>query len=160
MHSEITVRLALAAMAVLLTSACAPRFYERETVSLNHRDLDQFEIRYEEFEGCLLKRPVPVNYRVKRQLYTMTLDVHFGTNDTAAGLDVILSGGGNLAARFPELDPQPVGSTSEAGERYRIDTAAAGDGPLTITVLRDATTIGQEVLQLKRERCRALSVGD
>lgn len=141
----------------LALSACAPRLYQRETLKLDHRDLDQFEIRYAEFDGCLLRRPVPVSYRLQRSSYVLNLEVRFGNDQTAAGLEVGLSGTGTLNARFPDLGPVEPISVTDGGSRYRLDSARLG-GALRVQVLRGATQLGDETITIERQRCRALSI--
>lgn len=159
MRCETALRAILIAVCALLTAACAPRLYQRETLKLDHPDLDQFEIRYADFEGCLLKRPVPVSYRVKRALYTLTLDVHFGSDPNPAGLDVWLSGPGRVSARFPDLAVAPLAAALDEGVRYRIASNALRGNGFTLEVMQDQALLGQEIIHVRREHCRALSVG-
>lgn len=148
---------ALILLCLALLTACAPRLYQRETLSLDHAELDRFEIRYADFDSCLLRRPVPVSWKLRRTLYTLELDVHFGTDDQPASLDLNLSGSPDLSARFAELTVQPVGTEIETGTRYRVPVPGS---TLSLTVLRDGRPVGDEVLRLKRDTCRALSVGE
>lgn len=145
--------------ACALLAACAPRLYQRETLQIDHRDLGQFEIRYTEFEGCLLERQVPVSYRVKRALYTLTLDVHFGSDDAPAGLDVGLIGAGDLSARFPDLSASPAPIPGQDGVRYRFNADALRGGGFTLEVLEGKTLLAQEIVMVRREHCRAFSFG-
>lgn len=138
-------------------AACAPRLYQRETLALDHAELDQFEIRYADFDSCLLRRPVPVSWKVQRPLYTLELDVNFGADAQPASLDLQLSGDPELSARFPGLEPAPKATALETGARYRV---AAVPSTLSVTVLRGAAELGQETLRVQRETCRALSVGE
>lgn len=144
-------------IAAVLLSACAPRLYQRETLTVDHRDLDQFEIRYADFDSCLLRRPVPVSWKLRRALYTMELDVHFGTDAQPATLDLNLSGSPDLSARFAELRTSPPATEVETGTRYRVNIPGS---TLTISVLRGGTAVGEEVLRVGRDTCRALSVNE
>lgn len=146
--------------ACALLTACAPRLFQRETLQIDHPDLEQFDIRYADFEGCLLKRPVPVSYRVKRALYTLSLDVHFGNADGAAGLDVGLIGSGDLSGRFPDLGSSPPATQTEDGMRYRIAASALSGSGFTLEVLQGGTPLAQEIIFVRRQHCRALSLGD
>lgn len=149
---------ALLAITALLT-ACAPRFYQRETLKLDHHDLDQFSIRYQSFEGCLLKRDVPVNYRVQRDRYRMTLDVHFGDDAHPATLDLGLTGEGQLDARFSGLSIAPAKTETEDGVSYRIDPGSMHDGSFVAHILRGTEELGVEAIRFERQSCRALSLG-
>lgn len=159
MRTERAWTSSLVIVCCLALGACAPRLYQRETLKLDHRDLDQFEIRYANFDGCLLRRPVPVSYRLQRDAYLLSLDVRFGNDQTAAGLDVGLSGTGTLSARFPGLGAVAPASTTESGARYRLDSSAF-ESPLRVQVWRGETLLGDETLGVRREHCRALSLGE
>lgn len=148
--------LVLVAAVLLTTTACAPRLYQRETLQLDHAELDRFEIRYADFDSCMLRRPVPVSWKLARPLYTLELEVNFGTDAQPADLDLMLSGSPNLAAQFAELAAQPTATELDTGTRYRV---AVPGSILSLTVLRDGRPVGEEVLRLKRDHCRALSVG-
>ncbi len=152
------MRLSSLALCALLT-ACAPRLYQRETVSVDHRDIDQFEIRYTDFEGCLWKQSVPVSYRLRRPAYVLDLGVHFGSSPQPSSLDLALSGASDLSARFPALAEAPVATDTETGVRYRVDADKAGS-TLAMTVLRGGVPVGEENLRLKRSTCRAMSLGE
>ncbi len=140
-----------------LLAACAPRLYQRETMTIDHRDLDQFEIRYADFEGCLVKQAVPVSYRLKRPGYVLDLGIHFGTAPQPASLDVTLSGAPDLSARFPALTEPPAITRTEDSARYRVDTTMLGTS-LAITVLRNGVLVGEEHLRLEHSKCHALSI--
>lgn len=159
MRTERVWTSSLALICCLVLGACAPRLYQRETLEIDHRDLDQFEIRYANFDGCLLRRPVPVSYRLQRGAYLLSLDVRFGNDQTAAGLDVGLSGAGALSASFPGLGTVAPTSTTESGTRYRLDSSAF-ESPLRVQVWRGGTLLGDETLGIRREHCRALSLGE
>lgn len=144
-------------LAAALLAACAPRLYQRETLTLDHGELDQFEIRYADFDSCLLRRPVPVSWKLRRKLYTLELDVNWGTDAQPASLDLNLSDNPELSARFEGIEPAPRATDLETGVRYRVDPVPA---VLRLTVLRGATEVGNETLRVRRETCRALSVGE
>jgi len=146
------------ALCVLL-AACAPRLYQRETVTVDHRDIDQFEIRYADFEGCLWKQQVPISYRLRRPSYVLDLGVHFGSKPEASSLDLSLSGAEDLTARFPSLAEIPQPTETEGSVRYRVGADQAGS-TLAMTVLRGGVPVGEEHLRLERSTCRALSVGN
>lgn len=159
MRPDPMLRAVLLGACVVLSTACAPRLYLRETLQLDHRDLGQFEIRYADFDGCLLQRPVPVSYRVKRALYTLSLDVHFGTDASAASLDIGLIGSEELSARFPDLAVPPTSLTGEGGARYRFTADALRGSGFTIEVFDGKTPLAQEIVMVRRESCRAVSFG-
>lgn len=142
-----------------LLAACAPRLYQRETIAVDHRDIEQFEIRYAAFEGCLWKQQVPVSYRLRRPNYVLDLGVHFGSAPQAASLDLNLSGAPDLSARFPALARAPAVTETEGSVRYRVDSAQAGSS-ITMIVLRAGMPVGEEHLRLERSTCRALAVGE
>lgn len=147
-------------VASVLLAACAPRLYQRQTIELDHRELDQFEIRYAEFEGCLLQRQVPVSYRLRRPQYTLDLAVHFGSRTEPASLDLALSGGQDLTARFPGLKEAPAAVETEQGAvRYRFQAERARTD-LSLVVLRGETRLGEEYLRIEHSTCRALSLGE
>ncbi|TDU26557.1 hypothetical protein DFR24_3586 [Panacagrimonas perspica] len=158
MPINLTVRTCGIALCALL-AACAPRLYQRETVAVDHRDIDQFEIRYADFEGCLWKQQVPISYRLKRPAYVLDLGVHFGNKPEAPSLDISLSGAADLTARFPALAQAPQPTETEDSVRYRVSADQAGS-TLAMTVLRDGVAVGEEHLRLERSTCRALSVGE
>lgn len=160
MRPDPTLRVVLLGVCALLSAACAPRMYQRETLQLDHRDLEQFEIRYADFDGCLLQRPVPVSYRVKRALYTLSLDVHFGTDASAAGLDIGVLGSGDLSARFPDLAAPPSSLSGEDGVRYRFTADALRGSGFTLEVFDGKTLLAQEIVMVRRESCRAISFGN
>lgn len=142
-----------------LLAACSPRLYQRETVAVDHRDIDQFEIRYADFEGCLWKQQVPVSYRLKRPGYVLDLGVHFGNKPEAPSLDLTLSGAEDLTAHFPALAQVPQPTETEGSVRYRVGADQAGS-VLAMTVLRGGVPVGEEHLRLERSSCRAISVGE
>lgn len=156
MRSESRVLLA----ASLLLSACAPRLYERQRVDIDHRDLDQFEIRYADFEGCLLRQAVPVHWRLRRPAYTLDLALAFGSGPQApASLELVLSGQKPLSARFPGLRAPPTATDTGDGTRYRLPLGADAPDTVQLQVLRDEQVMGSETLRLLPHRCRALSLG-
>ncbi|MGQ0698482.1 MAG: hypothetical protein ACT4PZ_09585 [Panacagrimonas sp.] len=159
MVSERTAISALMLVVSLLT-ACSPRLYQRETLALDHRDLDQFEIRYQNFDGCLLKRDVPVGYRLQRPQYRMTLDVHFGDTGHPASIDLGLIGQGALSASFPDLSIAPARTETEEGVRYRIAADNVRNRSFVLHVLRDGGQLGIETVRIERKSCRALGLGN
>lgn len=140
-------------------SACAPQLYRRNTVVLDHAALDLFRIGYAEFDGCLLRREVPVNYELQRPHYRMRLEIHFGNGGNAAGIGLELSGPDALSARFADLDPAPVEQPIDGGVRYRIDSASVRADRFTIQVLGDGVLLGEETLQTRTDSCHAVSLG-
>lgn len=148
----------LIATSVLL-AACSPRLYQRETLKLDHSDFEQFAIRYEAFDGCLLKRDVPVSYRLQRPQYLMTLDVRFGNDRDPASLDLSLTGTGGLRALFADPSAALPGAEIEDGVRYHVDTGTVRNGSVVLHVLRDDEELGVETIRIERESCRALSLG-
>lgn len=139
-------------------SACVPRLYQRETLAIDHREMDRFDIRYDEFEGCLLKRPVPVAYTLRRESYTLDVDVHFGENNRAPSLDVVLTDGHNLSARFPDLQAPPPATVEGSDARYRIGADLIRFPSFQVEVLSDGRVAGEEIIQVRREHCRALAL--
>jgi len=158
MPISLTVRASGVALCALLC-ACSPRLYQRETVAVDHRDLDQFEIRYADFEGCVWKQQVPVSYRLRRPGYVLDLGVHFGNKPEPPSLDLTLSGAEDLTARFAALAEPPQPTETEGSVRYRVSADQAGSA-LAMTVLRGGVPVGEEHLRLERSTCRAISVGD
>jgi hypothetical protein len=140
-------------------SACAPRLYERQTVALDAADLENFEIRYADLDGCLWRHTVPVSYRVKRAQYTMALGVHFGTTPDSPALDVDLIGDPDFSATFPGRPDTPAPTPIENGVRYRIETDPLGP-ILAVRVQRDGRVLGEERFDIERSHCRALSLGE
>lgn len=153
-------RLVMAMLLCALTAACSPRLYQRQTLQLDHDGLDLFEIRYAEFDGCLLRQSVPVTYRVERANYVMKIDVRFGADDTPASLDLGLSSAGKLDARFAGLSADPAKLEVETGLRYRIAASSVKEGEFTVRVFRDGQAAGEETLRVKNAHCRAISLGE
>ena len=149
----------LALLLALPLSACATRWYERQTVALDTPDLEQFEIRYGDFDGCLLRQTVPVRYRVQRAQYALELGVHFGNTPDSPALDVDLIGDPDLTASFPGRPNAPTSTPIENGARYRLDTDPLG-AQLAMRVQRDGRVLGEERFEIERSRCRALSLGE
>lgn len=146
--------------ASLLLSACAPRLYERQRVDIDHRDLDQFEIRYADFEGCLIRQAVPVRWRLRRPAYTLDLALAFGSGPQApASLELALSGDASLSARFPGLQSPPPATDTGDGHRYRVPLGTDAPDTLQLQVLRGEQVVGSEALRLTPDTCRALSLG-
>jgi hypothetical protein len=159
MRTEGCGRVVLIAATALLMSACAPRLYERQTVALDSADLDKFEIRYADLEGCLWRHTVPVSYRVKRAQYTLELGVHFGTTPGSPALDVDLIGDPDFSATFPGRPSGPAPTPIENGVRYRLETDPLGP-MLAVRVERDGHVLGEERFNIERSRCRALGLGE
>lgn len=143
----------------LLLAACAPRLYERQTVALDTSDLEHFEIRYDDFEGCLWRQSVPVRYRIQRAQYALVLGVHFGNTPESPALDVDLLGDPDLTASFPGLRSVAAPTPIENGVRYRLDTDPLGP-MVAVRVQREGRVLGEERFDIKRSRCRALSLGE
>lgn len=162
MWTKRPLRLALVALAAGL-AACAPRLHQRQILLLEHADpvaAEAMEIRYAPFDGCLLKRDVPVQYQLARPGYTLQIEVGFGRDDQPPGLSLIVLGDADLQARFPGLAPTPEAQPLEDGRRYRIDGAALPADGLRIDVLREDQWLGREFLRVSQQHCRALSLGD
>jgi hypothetical protein len=140
-------------------AACATRMYERQTVALDSADLENFEIRYGDLEGCLWRHTVPVSYRVKRAQYTLELGVHFGITPDSPALDVDLIGDPDLTASFPGRPDAPAPTPIENGARYRLETDPLGP-LLAVRVERDGRVLGEERFEIERSRCRALSLSE
>ena len=153
-------RIAITVGICVLMAACSPRLYQRETLQLDHDDLESFEIRYAEFDGCLLRRSVPVNYLVKRANYVMKIDVRFGADDMPASLDLGLSSAGKLDARFAGLSADPTKVEVETGLRYRIAASSVSQREFTVRIFRDGQAAGEETLRVKGQHCRAISLGN
>ena len=158
--SGIAGRAVMATGLCVLLAACSPRLYQRETLQLDHDDLESFEIRYADFDGCLLRRSVPVTYLVKRANYVMKIDVRFGADDTPALLDLGLSSPGTLDARFAGLSTDPTKLEVETGLRYRIAASTVSQAEFTVRVFRDGQAAGEETLRVKGQHCRAISLGE
>ena len=152
--------IAIPAGICVLLAACSPRLYQRETLQLDHDDLESFEIRYADFDGCLWRRSVPVNYLVERANYVMRLDVRFGTDDVPASIDLGFSSPGKLDARFAGLSTDPTKLEVETGLRYRIAASTVSQGEFTVRVFRDGQAAGEETLRVKGQHCRAISLGE
>lgn len=149
----------LCVLLALPLGACTTRWYERQTVALDTADLDRFEIRYADFDGCLLRQTVPVSYRVQRAQYALALGVHFGNVPDSPALDVDLVGDPDLTATFPGRPDVPPPTSIENGARYRLDTGALGP-MLVVRVERDGRLLGEERFEIERSGCRALSLGE
>lgn len=139
-------------------AACVPRLYQRETLAIDHREMERFDIRYAEFDGCLLKRPVPVAYTLRRESYTLDVEVHFGENNRAPSLDVALTDGQNLSARFPDLRATPQATVEGSDARYRIGADLIRFPSFQVEVLSDGRVAGEEIITVSRNHCRALSL--
>lgn len=150
----------LVLMLALGLGACSTRMYQRETVVLDHRDLDSFQIRYEDFDACLWRRSVPVSYRVQRAQYALQLDVRFGSDADPARIDLALSGAGVLDARFSGLTTPPQKTLAESGQRFLIPATTVQDGRFTVSVFIGGALTGEETVQVRREHCRALGLGE
>lgn len=160
MSIERTRRLLLSLGCLAGLSACAPQLYQRETLQIDHREFERFEIRYAPMDGCLLSREVPVSYRLQRPDYALHVDVGFGNGENSASLALSLLGDNDLGARFVDLAAAPRANPLDDGVRYRIPADALADGRLSFDVLLDDTVLEREVLQVRTQRCRAISLGD
>lgn len=152
------IRLVLCLLAAVL-AGCVPRLYQRETLTLNHPEIDRFDIRYADFDGCLLRRPVPVAYKLERSSYTLTMDIRFGEDDRAPGIDLGLAGGESLSAKFPDLDSPPTEVLDGGTAHYRIDARSIRGGTFLVQVLANDRLTGEEAIRVERSHCRALSLG-
>ena len=153
------VRLITAMLLALPLTGCATRWYERQTVALDADDLENFEIRYADLDGCLWRHTVPVTYRVKRAQYTMELGVHFGNAPDSPALDVDLIGDPDFSASFPGRADAPAPTPIDNGVRYRLPTDPLGP-TLAVRVQRDGHVLGEERFAIERSHCRALSLGE
>lgn len=144
----------------LLLAGCAPRLHQRHTVVLEPTEPDVVEMRYGAFEGCLLRREMPVQYRVQRPDYRLQFEVGSSPVERSPSLAVVLQGDGRLQARFPGLSSAPSAQALDGGQRYVLaaDTLPASD--LRVEVLRDDAVLGREQFAVRRESCRALSLGE
>lgn len=156
MRSEMAT--AVCCVLMLSLTGCMPRLYQRETLSLDHREIDRFDIRYADFEGCLLRRPVPVAYKLERPSYTLSLDVLFGEDRHAPGIDLGLSGGEDLSAKFPDLSAPPPTTSDIGSAHYRIDSSSIPGSSFTVQVLTDGRPAGEEIILVERKHCRALAL--
>lgn len=149
----------LLAAALLLASGCAPRFYERSTLVLDHPELDRFTVRYGELEGCLLKRQVPVEYRIRRPRYSLTLRPLSAIDGAAPRLELRFEPAGALELRFPELQPPPPMLYAEPGSRYVVEGAALAGERLRVQIVDGSELVGEERFELAREHCRVFTPG-
>lgn len=145
-------------LAALAMSACASHLYERSTVVLDQADPDAFDIRYGQFDGCLLKRDVPVEYALKRPSYTLRFEVGFGADDRAPKLDVILSQAVDATLAFDGAGTVAPADLIDGTRRYEIDTGEA-DRTVGISVQRGTDVLGRETIHLDRQKCSAMSLG-
>lgn len=150
----------VSALATTILAGCVPRLYQRETLSLDHREIERFDIRYADFEGCLLRRPVPVAYKLERPSYTLTLDVRFGEDDRAPGIDLGLIGGESLSATFSGLTPEPIATVDAGAAHYRVDAGSIRGASFAVQVLLAGRPAGEEIILVRREHCRALALED
>ncbi|MGQ0618867.1 MAG: hypothetical protein ACT4QA_02950 [Panacagrimonas sp.] len=155
MRAEI---LMVCVLAPMLLVGCVPRLYQRETLRLDHGEIERFDIRYADFEGCLLRRAVPVAYKLKRPSYTLTLDIHFGQDDRAPGIDLGLSGGESLSASFSGLAPEPIATIEGGKAHYRVEAGSIRGASFAVQVLMSGRPAGEEIILVQRKHCRALAL--
>lgn len=160
MRFETALHRGLLISACIGLAACAPKLYQRETLQVDHRDFERFEIRYAPMDGCLLNRDVPVAYRLQRPDYALLIEVGFGNGENTASLALSLTGDNDLSARFNGVAPLPQAHRLDDGVRYRIPVSSMRGGQLAFDVLLDQIMLEREILQVQTQRCRAISLGD
>lgn len=141
-----------------LISACAPQVFQRRTVVLGHEELERFDIRHAELQGCLLRRQVPVHYRLQRPGYELEFDVDFGLDSRAPELEMSLSPM-SASARFPDLIASPPAQELANTKRYRIDMAGVKADAFTVEIRSAEAMLGRERISLQEQRCRGVSLG-
>lgn len=139
-----------------LLSACTPQVFQRQTVTLDHAELERFEIRYAELPGCLWRRQVPVHYRLERAGYVLDFDIDFGLDRRKPELELNLSPA-QLSARFPGLDPAPIAEELEQGKRYQLAMSQLDEASFVVEVLSQGVVLGRERLVVEQQTCRGLS---
>ncbi len=158
--SHVARPLAAVLLASLLSCACAPRIYQRSTVTLEAPDDEGTQIRYGEFDGCLLRQQLPVEYVVRRRFYTLTIRPIAALEDDRPRVEVRVSGDATVMLRVVGAEPPVEARYAEGGSRYVIDTGAIAGTTLEMELSRAGEVIGQERFDLKKHSCRVLSPGD
>lgn len=145
-------------LAVLL-GGCASQVYQRETLVLQGPDLDQYSIRYEDFEGCLVRQQTPAVYGLARPQYALVLRMIAASEGSQPAVEVVLKGSSTLHARFPGLEPQPTGSESLEGSRYRVEVSRLSVPVLDVQVYQEERLLRTERVGLERRSCKAYGWG-
>lgn len=146
------------ALSALWLGGCASQLYERNVVVIDHPD-DAFEVRYAEFDSCLLKRQVPVEYKLKRPLYTLRFEAGFGTSKSPPSLAVILADAPGAALSFSGAGEVAPADELDGTRRYELRPDAGSARTLGIDVVRGSDTLGHEAVRLEPQTCKAMSVG-
>lgn len=149
----------LSLLTALLLQGCGSVAYQRETLTLNADDIDQFSIKYGELSGCILQQQVPLQYGVARPQYAMVVGVIPASTGDSPGLEITLKGQSKLHARFPDLERQPTGSVDISASRYRINTADLPYPVLRLDVMQDERTLGTEQFTFTSRKCTAYGWG-
>ncbi|MGB0954446.1 MAG: hypothetical protein ACPGZP_00435 [Panacagrimonas sp.] len=148
----------LMALLLITLSACAPSTFKRSTVSLSHPNLDQFEIRHADFQGCLWRHPVPVHYRIQRTEYELEVDVRFGLGAEPASLDITVRSQPAARAEFLNLPQQPDAQAVDKGHRYRLLRSQIAQQRLALDVFSEGRALGRERFRLDDHSCLGLSL--
>jgi hypothetical protein len=151
-------RLAAAAAALSL-AGCSSGFYTRETLQLGGPQLQDYSIRYESLEGCLLRQQVPMQYRVDRREYRLMLRMVPSYENSPPAVEVRLQGASTLTARFPGVEHPPEGYATPEETRYVLESTALPPQTLTIEVYSEQRKLGVERLSFERHSCRAFGFG-
>lgn len=140
-------------------AACAPRFYERSTVTLDGRDDGALQVRYGELDGCLFRHQLPVEYTLRRPAYTLVLRPVAVTGDGSPRVELRLQTDRGVELRVDNAREPVAPLYIDGGSRYLVDTAALAGGRLELTLSRGAETVGTESFAVSRDRCRVLATG-
>jgi hypothetical protein len=146
-----------AALSALWLSGCASQLYERSVVVIDHGD-DAFEVRYAEFDSCLIKQQVPVEYKLKRPQYTLRFEAGFGTASSPPSLDVILADAPGAALTFTGAAVPPADEL-DGTRRYELRPDPGSEKTVGIDVVRGTDPLGHEAVRLKPQTCKAMSLG-
>jgi hypothetical protein len=148
-----------AALAAMALSGCATQLYERSVVVIDHYDTDAFEVRYADFDGCLVKQQVPVDYKLKRGLYTLRFEAPFGTTKAPPDLDVLLADAPGATLSFTGVGTVAPADELDGVRRYELKPDSTKKQIVGIDVARGSEVLGHETVRLEPQTCKAMSLG-
>jgi len=140
----------------LVMTGCASQLYSRNTLVLKGPTVDDYDIRYEELQGCLIRQQIPTVYIIRREAYTLNLRMVPASGEDSASIDVTLKSGVALSARFPGVRPEPQGYVSIEGSRYRVAASALSVAAFDIEVYSGDRLLGSERLGVEPKSCKAV----
>jgi hypothetical protein len=147
---------ALIGALMLSLTGCASQVYSRNTLVLKGPAVDDYDIRYEELQGCLIRQQIPTVYIIRRAAYTLNLRMVPASAEDSPSIDVTLKSDVALSARFPGVRPEPQGYVSIEGSRYRVDASAMSVAAFDIEVYSGDRLLGSERLGVEPKSCKAV----